>query len=344
MVKRISMERLIEFGVAFMTKRDVPEDHALYVSRIVVETEAFRQSTHGLAQYVAINEALGKTIDPQVEPTIIGKHGATVLLDGKRCLGILVMKLAKKMAVEIARTDGVGFVGVRNTHWIGALGMHLISIAEQGLLCQAWAQTNTCQDCAPYCGIDPRFSTNPIALAFPTDGNPVVADFSTATISMGAAHALIKEGKKTATSRFLDNTGSPSNDPSVIDRDGSLMFMGGDIDGHKGYALSLFNEALTVLAGGSANNPDAELHQSFSLMILDPAVFVGSDYFFEEMRRFLAYVKSSRVRSHVKEIRLPGERGFAALADCRIHGVPLDDNKLRILRELADDNGIEAIE
>ena len=135
MVKRISMERLIEFGVAFMTKRDVPEDHALYVSRIVVETEAFRQSTHGLAQYVAINEALGKTIDPQVEPTIIGKHGATVLLDGKRCLGILVMKLAKKMAVEIARTDGVGFVGVRNTHWIGALGMHLISIAEQGLLC-----------------------------------------------------------------------------------------------------------------------------------------------------------------------------------------------------------------
>ena len=344
MVKRIPMERLIEFGVAFMTKRDVPEDHALYVSQIVVETEAFRQSTHGLAQYVAINEALGKTIDPKAEPTIISKHGATALLDGARCIGNLVMKLAKEMAVEIARIHGAGFVGVRNTHWVGALGMHLISIAEQGLLCQAWAQTNTCKDCAPYGGIDPRFSTNPIALAFPTEGYPVVADFSTATMSMGAAHALIKEEKKTATSRFLDNAGSPVNDPSVIDRDGTLMFMGDDTGGHKGYALSLFNEALTVLAGGSANNPDAELYQSFSLMALDPAAFGGSDYFFKEMRRFLAHVKSSRVRSHFKEIRLPGERGFAALEGCRIYGVPLDDNKLRMLRKLADDNGIEAIE
>lgn len=342
-MKCIRMDRLIEFGVAFMTKRGVPDDHALYISRIVVETEAFRQSTHGLVQYVAINEALEKTVDPKAEPAIISELGATALLDGTRCLGNVAMKIAKEMAIEIAVRHGVGFVGVRNTQWIGALGMHLISIAEKGLLCQAWAQTNTCKDCAPYGGIDPRFSTNPIALAFPTDGNPVVADFSTATVSMGGARNLIKRGKTTMASRFLDNTGNPGNDPSVIDRGGTLMFMGGDIDGHKGYALSLFNEALTVLAGGSANNPEAEPHQSFSLMVLDPAAFGGSHYFLKEMRRFLAYVKNSRVRSQSEEIRLPGERGFAALEDCRIHGVPLDDDKCDMLRKLADENGIEAI-
>ena len=79
-------------------------------------------------------------------------------------------------------------------------------------------------------------------------------------------------------------------------------------------------------------------------MALDPAAFGGSHYFLKEMRRFLAHVRSSSSRAQSKEIRLPGERGFAALEDCRIHGVPLDDDKRDMLRKLADENGIEAIE
>ncbi len=48
-----------------------------------------------------------------------------------------------------------------------------------------------------------------------------------------------------------------------------------------------------------------------------------------------------RVRAGFKKIRLPGERGFAALKNCKLRGVPPDDNKLQILKEIADDNGIE---
>ena len=58
-MKRISMDKLTQFGVAFMTKRGVPENHARSVSQIIVETEAFRQSTHGLVQFGAIHAALG---------------------------------------------------------------------------------------------------------------------------------------------------------------------------------------------------------------------------------------------------------------------------------------------
>lgn len=343
MTKRISMDRLIRFGAEFLSKRGVPEDNALYVSQVIIETEAFRQSSHGLAQLAFINNALGKTIDPKAEPKIIQRYGAAAVLDGARCLGGLAVKLAKEVAIELARKYGTGFVTVQKTEWIGALGMYLISIAEDGMLCQAWAQSNTCKDCAPYGGIDLKFSTNPIALAFPGDGHPVVADFSTATMSFSGARILIQEGKKTPAPRFLDNMGNPVNDPSVIDHDGSLMFLGGDVDGYKGYALSLFNEALAVMGGGSANNPDAQSQQFFSLMVLDPSAFGGTEYYKKEMKRFLAHVKNSRVRETFDEIRLPGERGIAALADCRIHGVPLDDNKLELLRNLADEHGIEAV-
>ncbi|MBN1291184.1 MAG: hypothetical protein JXB48_05025 [Candidatus Latescibacteria bacterium] len=50
MIRRKSIDKLINFGISFMTKRSVPEDHEAYTSRIIVETEAFRSSTHGLVK------------------------------------------------------------------------------------------------------------------------------------------------------------------------------------------------------------------------------------------------------------------------------------------------------
>ncbi len=342
-MKHAPIDKLIEFGVAFMTKRGVPRAAALCAARVAVETEAFRQSTHGLAQYVSIHGTLGKTIDAAAEPTVTRRHGATAVVEGARCLSALTVKLARETAVELAREHGTGFVTVPECAWVGALGMHLVPIAEEGLLCQAWAQSNTCRDAAPHGAIDARFSTNPIALAFPADGQPVVADFSTTTMSMAGARAMIEEGRTTSVPRFLDNRGHPSCDPAVMDDNGTLMFMGCEVDGHKGYALSLFNEALTAMAGGSANNPAATLRQSFALLVFDPDAFGGAAQYAREMRRFVAHLRSARLRPGCKAIRLPGERGFAALAECRQHGVPLDDRKMAMLRKLAAENGIAPV-
>lgn len=339
-MKRISMDALIRFGVAFMTKRGMPKRTARDLAQVIVETEAFRQSTHGIVQYDFIHNLLGQGVDPQAGPKVIKNHGPMALLDGSRCLGLVAMKQAKELAVKKARSQGIGFVAVRNTTWVGALGMHLISLARAGFVAEAWAQTNTCKDCAPYGGIDPRFSTNPLAVAFPANPDPVVADFSTATMSMGAAGALEQAGKKTATARFLDGSGKPTRDPAVLSQGGTLMFGGGDAEGHKFYALSLFIEALTVLAGGSANNPRAPSHQSFALMVLDLSAFAGAGYYAREMKRFIKHVKSARSRPGFQRVRLPGERGFAALKDCRVHGIPLSQDKLRMLQTIAAENGI----
>lgn len=340
---RVPMERLVRFGVDFLSKRGVPEKNAGYLSEIIVTTEAFRQSTHGLVQFKALAGVLGTSVDPTAEPTVVRETTAGALVDGNRSVGNLAMKLAKELAVARAREHGVGFVAVRNSQWIGAVGMHLISVAEEGLLAWAYAHTNNCKDCAPVGGYDARFSTNPLAVAFPGTTYPVLADFSTATMSMGAAGDMIAKQEKASTARFIDNQGHPTTDPAVMETGGTLMFMGGDVDGHKGYALSLFVEALVVMSGASANNPEEEPRQSFGLLVLDPAAFGGTEFYEREMARFIDHVKSSRTRPGVREIRLPGERGFAALADCRVNGVPLDNGKLDMLNGIADENGIARI-
>ena len=342
-MERVPMQDLVRFGVAVMTKRGVPEANARALAEVIVTAEAFRRTTHGIVQLKALDGMLGDTLDPAAEPQVVRQTAASALIDGERCIGNLAMIKARELAVAMAREQGVGFVAVRNTSWVGALGIHLIPIARQGLLAKAWAQTNTCKDCAPVGGIDARFSTNPIALAFPTDGAPVLADFSTATMSLSAAYALIQKGENAATPRFLDKNGNPTSDPLVMKDEGTMFFAGGDVDGHKAYGLSLFNEALTVLAGGSANNPEEPTHQSIALMVLDPDLFAGADYYRTEMERYIGYLRTSRPRPGFDSVRLPGERGFAALEDAEANGVPLDESKLQMLREIAEKNEIEPV-
>lgn len=344
MTKRISMQALIDFGVSFLTKRGVPDEAALEVSRVAVESEAFRQSSHGLAQFTVADRELGISIDATRIPIVKKQIGcSSAIIDGYRCLSPLSMRLARNTAMDFARQTGIGFVSIPATSWIGALSTHILPVAEAGMLVQLWAQNNTCKDSAPLGGCDPRFSTNPIAIGFPADGAQVIADFSTSTMAMGMARILIDNKQKCDTPRFLDKDGVPTNDPSVMDNDGTLMFMGGDVDGHKGYALSLFNEALTVLGGGSAHNLEAEPQQSCAMLVLNPESFCGKKYFDKEMKRFMKHVKSSRLSPGNNAIRLPGERGIKALEACRKNGIPLDESKLGLLRQIALNNGIEPI-
>ena len=339
---RVPMKKIVDFGTEYLKKCGVPEDRARYLSECIVDAEAFRLSTHGLVQFAQIEANLGKTIDPSLEPKVVLDRGATAVIDGKDCIGNLSVKLAKELAVKKARDFGVGFVSARNTNWIGGLGIHLYSLAEQGFLAQLFAQSAACKDCAPFGGFDPRFSTNPIALAFPTGGEPVIADFSTATMSLGSAMSLIQKGAKADAKRFLDSKGEPTDDPKVLKEGGTLMFMGGDVDGHKGYALSLWIESLVALSGASANNPELPNLQSFMLMVLDPEAFAGKDYYLKEMKRFVAHVKSSRARPGFQSIMLPGEAGLGRLAECRQKGIPLDQSKMEILNTLAVSKGLEA--
>ena len=339
-MKRVSMESLVKFGTDLLVKKGVPRARARYVATMAVETEAFRQSTHGIVLLDGLAKQLGKDVDPRRNPRVVAETAAGLLLDGQGCLASWAMKVARDKAVAKARRLGVATAAVRNTGWIAALGMHLVPAAREGFVVTAWAQSCRCLDCAPYGGIDPCFSTNPIAMAIPTGGDPVVADFSTATMSMGAAWNLVHAKKKTAEPRFLDRRGRPTRDPSVIGKGGSLMFLGCEIDGHKGYALSLLNEAMTVLAGGSANNPKVPQRQSFGVTVFNPARFGGTSYFLKEMKRFVKRVKGGRARPGFGGVRLPGERGFKALMECRTRGIPLGEEKLRMLKDLAHRHGV----
>ena len=339
----VPWDELVEFGVRLLTRKGMPQANARYVAEVAVKAEAFGRHTHGVALFAYLDKMLGSEIDAQAEPTVVREGGATALIDGDRVVGQLAMKLAAEVATTKARTEGLAMVAVRNTFWLGALGVHLMPLAEAGFLAQLWAQTSTCQDCAPFGGIDARFSTNPVALAFPTGADPVVADFSTAGVAMGTVAQMIRLGQKADGDLFMDKNGDLTDDPNVVTQGGTILFVGGEKRGHKGYSLSLWCEALAAMAGGRCNDPQAKTRQSFNLTVMDPEAFAGREYYDAEMNRFMAHVKSSRPRPGVKAIRVPGEQGYQSLREARIQGVPLEESTIERLDVVARDNNVPGI-
>ena len=337
---RIAFDALVQFGTRLLKAKGTPEEAARYVAGIAAETEGWGIRTHGVRLYSYLEHFIGNGLDPEAEPRVVKETAATALIDGNGAFGQLAMKLATEIAMRKARSEGVAMVAVRESFWIAGAAPLMVPIAEAGLFGQLWVQHSSGKDCAPFGGIQPRFSTNPLALAFPTADGPMVSDFSTSIIAMGKVGPVIRSGGKFDDELFLDPEGNLTNDPSVMRKGGSMLFFGGGRRGYKGYAMSLWAEALTAMAGGRTNNPDNPSRQAFNLTVIDPEAFVGNEAYRTEMDAFVERMKTCPLRPGFTEIRLPGERGRKALADARENGVPLEDATIDTLNQLADANNV----
>jgi LDH2 family malate/lactate/ureidoglycolate dehydrogenase len=342
-MKRCSEEILVKFGIRFLEIKGVPKKNAEIIAGIAVKTQAMGIHTHGLAVFPYFEQNIPEPIDPVAEPRVIKESGATAIIDGNFGFAQLALKLAKELALEKASRQGVAMVTVRKCCWLGALGPYLYSLTRQGYMARLWAQTTTCRDAAPHGGIDAKLSTNPVAMAFPTKTDPVVADFSTTTISMGRIKGMADSGQQAPEPIFLDADGNPSTDPNVALSGGSALLIGGAHFGYKGYGMSLWSEAIAALAGGECNNPETKTSQSAALLVIDPDAFAGHEYFFDEIERFKAHMLDNRVRPGFKTIRLPGERASASLRQSTDNGIPVEEKLLGTLNGLAEQYGIPAI-
>jgi len=342
-MKQLGWDRLVAFGTRLLRQKGLSALNARYIAETAVRVEAFGVHTHGLAILCNLANGLGTTIDAAAEPTIVSEKGATALLDGCDGPGPLVVRLAAEIALEKTQTYGVAMIAGRNCSWIGSLGVYLMPLVEKGLMAQLCVQTSGCGDCAPFGGIDGVFSTNPIAMAFPTNGDPVIADIAMAAVSMGRTRQMIRENRKASSTVYMDDTGHLTNDPNVVDGGGSILFLGAEAQGHKGYALSLWIEALAAAAGGDCSDPNAKISQTFNLTAMDPDAFNGTSYYQAEINRLLKRIKSGRVRPGVNAIRLPGEHGHQCLREALGKGVSVEDHMIERLEAIAAANDLPSL-
>jgi L-lactate dehydrogenase len=340
-MKVVTSRNLENFIVRYLVAKGFDADSAGWMAHIIVQAEAGGLENHGINQLFVLAGNIGKDVLPDRLPVLMRETAAAAVLDCTNCAAILSFREAVRLGMAKASVGGTAFVSVLNTGWIAAPGVNLIHPVERGFLCQVWVQNSGFPAVAPFGGIDARLSTNPIALGIPSPSGPVIADFSTSAISNGRAWQMIREGKKAGAKKFLDKDGVATADPEAIKNGGTTLPAGGEEEGYKGFALSLWQDAVTAAAGGKANDPGVPNRQNIHLSLLSPDCLSSREAYDKEICRFLAYVKSSRSRPGGPGVFLPGERSAAKRREAEKNGIKISEEKAEKLLALAAEIGYD---
>jgi LDH2 family malate/lactate/ureidoglycolate dehydrogenase len=344
MTHRPSAESLTRFALHLLEAAGMPADKAAVVADVLVEGDLMGHTTHGLALLGPyLREIEAGTMRVEGEPEVISESAAALTWDGRRLPGPWLVLQAMEAATQMARQAGTGTVVIRRSHHIASLASYHRRAAEQGLVLLLACSDPQSASVAPFGGLDPVFTPNPVSAGFPTGGLPVSVDISTSTTTNGLTNRLHAQGGKLPAQWVLDGHGKPSNDPAVLftEPKGTILPLGGLDSGHKGYGLSLLVEALTGgLAGHGRADPKEGWGATVFLQVLDPEAFAGRVAFERQLGEVARQCKASRPADPARPVRMPGERGFQLSMEQRDKGVALHESILPMLEPWAEKLGV----
>jgi len=318
-------ERLITWGTACLRAAGVAEADARLVADSLVQTNLWGIDSHGIAR---LTHYLNRIVHGSIKaaPNIVVTHTGpcTAQVAGDQGLGIVVAHRAMEVAIEQARAQGIGAVGVADSSHCGAVGLYARSAARQGLIGMAF--THSDKIAAPHGGHQPFLGTNPIAMAFPREGSePVCLDMATTPIPWNRVMNARREGHVLPDDVAVDAAGAPTTDAHAA---AALRPLGGLEYGHKGYGLALIVELLCGPLNGNLWGPQigpmyAELTRPRRIgaffVAIDPMRFAGGAALaatVEQIARALA--------AQPGEVLMPGDPELAEQARRRAHGVPIE--------------------
>lgn len=345
-VRRIAADALRTFARCLLERAGMPADKAAAVGEVLVQGDLLGHTTHGvqlLPTYLAQIEDGNLTIHG--EPQVLREGGAAACWDGRRLPGPWLMLRAIAWASERARQFGLGAVSIRRSHHIAALAVYAQRVADDGLMLLLMSSGPSGASVAPFGGLDPVFSPNPLAVGIPTGRDAITVDVSmsitTNTRSMQAAHA----GTLLPGRWLMDEHGEPTDDPSVLvpPRRGTLLPLGGHDTGHKGYGLAMAVEAFTTgLAGhGRAEAVQPPYGATLFVQVIDPAGFAGTHALHRQMTAIADRCHASAPVNPSQPVRLPGERGQAMRRRQLDRGVEVAADAWDALARWADRLGVD---
>jgi LDH2 family malate/lactate/ureidoglycolate dehydrogenase len=324
---RYSAPALITFADTLLQRGGLPSDRAHIVAETLVEADLMGHTTHGLqllGQYLAELEKGGMA--KSGEPEVVSDRGAALTWDGNYLPGPWLVSRALDEAFERIQTHPVVTVVIRRSHHIACLAAYPKRAADRGLFMLLNSSDPATKSVAPFGGVQPMYTPNPVAAGIPTNGDPIILDISMSTTTNGMVGRLNREGKRLPQAWILDAQGSPSDNPAdaFTDPPGTILPLGGMELGYKGFALGLLVEAMTSALGGygRADEP-TQWGASVFLQIIDPQAFGGLDAFTREMTWFAENSQNNPVPPGKPPVRLPGSRAQRLRAEQLENGVVL---------------------
>jgi len=346
--QRTSVAAATGLVVDALSKAGLPAADAAKVAELMLEADLTGADAHGvfrLPQYV-LRFKLGG-LNPRPNITVERTAPATALVNGDNGMGHLVVSRTMETAIEIARENGVGWVGVRMSNHAGAAGVYAALPLKADMIGMYAAVANA--NHMPLAGgSEPLLGTNPLAIAIPAGKEPpLVLDIATSIVSYGT----IKNHRLQNMPLHDDWMVDPKTGEAVIDARKSAEALLLPMAGYKGAGLALMIGMLAGVLNGALfgrdcvdfNADPATVNNTGQFVLaLDPARFQPLDKFKAEVDRHARELRSSKALPG-QSVRLPGDARAKRRADRLVNGLALAPELLKELDKLAAELKIKTL-
>ncbi|MBN2485238.1 MAG: Ldh family oxidoreductase [Bacteroidales bacterium] len=292
---------LLSFTSEVFIKMGCSRADAEKAAKVFLAAELRGLASHGMIRikdYYQLWEA--KRINTRPNIKIVHETPSTAVVDGDGAIGMIAATRSMEIAIEKAEKVGTGWVSTKGSNHYGIAGYYAMMALEHDMI--GMSMTNANPLVAPTFSVSPMLGTNPIAVAIPAGRHPAfVADFATTPIARGKLAVAEKKGEKTLMGYVQDKDGTPTDDPTVLKRGGSMVTLGGDYEhgSHKGFCLSSIVDIFSAVLSGANFGPFVPPSVAY-LPVLDRKVGEGTGHFFGAMR-IDAFQPASEFKSKMDE-------------------------------------------
>lgn len=323
------------------------------IGHYLVKANLTGHDSHGVVRvprYVQMkNDGL---MVPDQSASIVTDTPVYAVLDGHYGFGQTIAPQAVEVGVTKCNQMGLAAVALRHTGHLGRVADWAEMAAQEGLVTVHFVNATGSVLVAPFGSVERRFSTAPFCVGVPrAQGLPIVLDFATSLVAEGKVQVASQGGKAIPKDALIGPDGQTSDDTRLLYGDfpvtgrrdiragsGAIRAFGE----HKGSGLALMCE---LLGGALTGNGCASMEKRFSngmfSLYIDPKRIDTSDFFSDEVSRYVDFVKAAKPAQAGLPTLLPGEPEQHTRAERMVGGIKLAEETWRLISQTAQTLGIE---
>jgi LDH2 family malate/lactate/ureidoglycolate dehydrogenase len=338
------------FAEEAFSKVGLNREHAVLVSDVLIDADLRGVHSHGVHNLPRWARGfLHKHLNAETSCPVVKSFGATAIIDAEGTLGVIASDKAMDLAINLAKENGIGIVGVRNSSHFGPAAYFTTKALKYDQV--GFCVTNGPNVMAPWGGKEPMLCNNPFSYAIPSkEEPPIILDMACSVSARGRIRSMARENQPIPEGWALNKNGEPTTDGREA-LEGTLSPFGA----YKGYGLAVVNEALSAALtsslfafeiGAVASENASEEIQGHAqpawgcghiFGAFDISKFVEVDQFKNRVDFLSRSLKDSPKAPNTERIYLPGEIEYELKKERLVNGIPLPDGTIELLKSFSRD-------
>ena len=344
-IVRISHSSLRTTILAIFQKIGLSDEDCGILADCIVSTDLRGVETHGASTAVQayVNRYRVGTCNLRPQPKIVRQTPGTAVIDGDNGLGVIQSVKAMRLAIEKARTVGVGVVTAYNCANTGAIGTYAeLAVRENmvGMCMSGGIQSSG--GVLPTGGAEGRLGTNPIAFAAPAGQEPrFLFDVATSAVAGGKLNLAKRLGTNLLPGWIADERGVPIMTEGPIPAKYFRLPLGStrEFGSHKGYGFSMMVVVMGAMLAGRGMSDGGEGGSAHHFAAYNISAFTELETFKKNMDTALRTLRETKPAPGHDRVVYAGLLAYEEEQRRRANGIPLHRDVVKYLDGIASEMG-----